>query len=101
MIGRVARQDGDVGNELALRIGCQLDLVPVKPFCLALASVAHLRVVDRRHPVLGHSLPEGRPVLPPLDILPKHPAEQTGAFLQPLVCAASCLQPAPRLAHFR
>ena len=56
IVGGVAWQHVHRGNQLGVRVHHNGRLVPVKALAAALATVAHLWIMHRHHPVPAHTL---------------------------------------------
>lgn len=76
-------------------------LVPVEPLGLTLRPMPLLRVVHRQQPIIGHPLPQVWAIIPPLDVLDQHPAQQPGRLDQRDLVRTPDLQGRPRLPHQR
>jgi hypothetical protein len=83
MVGGVARQHVRRRDQLALGIDREMHLMPVETPPLALATVAHLRVMHRSHTIRTHSLFERSSTLPALYVLKQQPLQQKRRLMQP------------------
>src|SRR5215213_2227798 len=64
--------------------------MPVEAPPLALATVPHLGVMHRNHPIRTHSLLESSPVLPGLDVLKQQPLQKKRRLMQPPALGIAC-----------